>query len=281
MSAAGWPAPAKLNLFLHITARRADGMHELQTLFQFLDVGDSLYFTLREDGYLRLQGGLAGIADEDNLVMRAARRLQTESGTRLGADMRLEKRLPAGAGLGGGSSDAATTLVALNRLWQVGLSVDELARIGLGLGADVPVFVHGQAAWAEGVGEKFTAVAPPEPWYLVVAPSCEVSTAAIFAAPELTRDCRPITIRDFLSGQAGNVCEAVVREHYPAVSRALDWLGRFAPARMTGTGSCVFAAFENEAQATEVSRKIPGEWQGFVARGCNRSPLLDRLAAES
>lgn len=281
MSAAGWPAPAKLNLFLHITARRADGMHELQTLFQFLDVGDSLYFTLREDGRLRLQGGLAGVADEDNLVMRAARRLQTESGTRLGADMRLEKRLPAGAGLGGGSSDAATTLVALNRLWQVGLSVDELARIGLGLGADVPVFVHGQAAWAEGVGEKFTAVAPPEPWYLVVAPSCEVSTAAIFAAPELTRDCRPITIRDFLSGQAGNVCEAVVREHYPDVSRALDWLGRFAPARMTGTGSCVFAAFENEAQATEVSRKIPGEWQGFVARGCNRSPLLDRLAAES
>ena len=281
MSAAGWPAPAKLNLFLHITARRADGMHELQTLFQFLDVGDNLYFDLRRDGHLSLCGGLADVADEDNLVMRAARRLQAETRTLLGADIRLEKCLPAGGGLGGGSSDAATTLVALNQLWQTGLSVEEVARLGLTLGADVPVFVHGKAAWAEGVGEKFTEVNPPEPWYLVVAPDCEVSTAAIFAAPELTRDCRPITIRDFLSGQAGNVCEAVVREHYPSVNRALDWLGRFAPARMTGTGSCVFAAFENEAQATEVSRKIPGEWQGFVARGCNRSPLLERLAAES
>jgi 4-diphosphocytidyl-2-C-methyl-D-erythritol kinase len=281
MTGQGWPAPAKLNLFLHITARRADGMHELQTLFQFLDVGDTLYFESREDGELNLHGGLAGVADEDNLVIRAARRLQTETGTRLGADICLEKRLPAGGGLGGGSSDAATTLVALNSLWQTGLSVDELARLGLALGADVPIFVHGKAAWAEGVGEKFAEASPPEPWYLVVVPDCEVSTAAVFSAPELTRDCQPITIRDFLSGQAENVCEAVVRKHYPAVDKALNWLGQFAPARMTGTGSCVFAAFENEAQATEVSRKIPGEWQGLVARGCNRSSLLTRLEQEN
>lgn len=281
MSAAAWPAPAKLNLFLHITARRADGMHALQTLFQFLNVGDSLYFTPREDGRISLQGGLAGVADEDNLVMRAARRLQAETGSRLGADIRLEKILPAGGGLGGGSSDAATTLVALNWLWQTGLSVDVLAGLGLALGADVPVFVHGKAAWAEGVGEEFTAASPPEPWYLVVVPDCEVSTAAVFSASELTRDCQPITIRDFLSGRAGNVCEPVVRKYYPAVAKALNWLGQFAPARMTGTGSCVFAAFENEAQAGEILRKIPPEWQGFVARGCNRSPLLDRLGQEN
>lgn len=255
-------------------------MHALQTLFQFLDVGDSLYFEPREDGGLSLQGGVAGVAEEDNLVMRAARCLQTETGTRLGARIRLEKRLPAGGGLGGGSSDAATTLVALNRLWRTGLSLNELAGLGLTLGADVPVFVHGKAAWAEGVGEKFTAASPPEPWYLLVVPDCEVSTAAVFSAPELTRDCQPITIRDFLSGQATNVCEAVVRERYPAVDKALNWLGQFAPARMTGTGSCVFAAFENEAQAAEILRKIPAAWQGFVAKGCNRSPLLARLEQE-
>ena len=281
MNGQAWPAPAKLNLFLHITARRADGMHELQTLFQFLDVGDSLYFDLREDGKLSLKGGVAGVADDDNLVMRAARRLQAETGSQLGADIRLEKHLPAGGGLGGGSSDAATTLVALNRLWQTGLSTEELARLGLTLGADVPIFVHGKAAWAEGVGEKFAEVSPAEPWYLVVVPDCEVSTAVVFSAPELTRDCQPITIRDFLPAQAENVCEAVVREYYPAVDKALNWLGQFAPAKMTGTGSCVFAAFENEAQPTEISRKIPGEWQGFVAKGCNRSPLLERLKQEN
>jgi 4-diphosphocytidyl-2-C-methyl-D-erythritol kinase len=256
-------------------------MHELQTLFQFLDVGDSLYFDLRADGKLSLKGGVVGVTDDDNLVMRAAHRLQAETGTQLGVDIRLEKRLPAGGGLGGGSSDAATTLVALNRLWQTGLSTDELARLGLELGADVPVFVHGKAAWAEGVGEKFAEASPAEPWYLVVVPDCEVSTAAVFSAPELTRDCQPITIRDFLSGQTGNVCEAVVRESCPAVDEALNWLGQFAPAKMTGTGSCVFAAFENEAQAIEVSGKIPGQWQGFVAKGCNRSPLLERLEQEN
>ena len=281
MSTQSWPAPAKLNLFLHITARRADGMHELQTLFQFLDVGDSLTFELREDGVLKLTAGLAGVADEDNLVMQAARRLQEETKTSLGADICLQKRLPAGGGLGGGSSDAATTLVALNQLWQTGLSTTELAELGLTLGADVPIFVHGRAAWAEGVGEDFTEANPPEPWFLVVIPDCEVSTAAIFSAQELTRDCQPITIRDFLSGHTENVCETVVRKQYPAVDEALNWLGQFAPARMTGTGSCVFAAFENEAQATEVSGKMPGKWKGFIARGCNKSPLLERLEQES
>lgn len=275
MSEQSWPAPAKLNLFLHITGRRPDGMHELQTLFQFLDVGDKLFFEPREDGNLNLLSSLDGVADEDNLVMRAARYLQTETGCSLGVDIRLEKNLPAGGGLGGGSSDAATTLVALNQLWQTGLSVDELAHLGLKLGADVPIFVHGRAAWAEGVGEKFTEASPPEPWYLVIIPDCEVSTAEVFSSRELTRDCQPITIRDFLSGQTGNVCETVVRKQYPAVDEALNWLAQFASARMTGTGSCVFAAFENEAQATEISGKMPSKWQGFVARGCNRSPLLE------
>ena len=281
MSAQSWPAPAKLNLFLHITARRADGMHELQTLFQFLDVGDKLYFETRKDGVLNLVAGLAGVADADNLVMQAARCLQEETGCSLGADIRLEKYLPAGGGLGGGSSDAATTLVALNQLWQTGLSNDELANLGLKLGADVPIFVRGRAAWAEGVGEKFAEASPPEPWFLVVIPDCEVSTAAVFSSMELTRDCPPITIRDFLSDHTENVCEAVVRKQYPAVDEALNWLGQFASARMTGTGSCVFAAFESEAQATEVSGKIPGKWKGFVAKGCNQSPLLKRLEQEN
>lgn len=272
-----WPAPAKLNLFLHIVGRRADGYHRLQTLFQFLDYGDRLTFRVRADGRIVRRGGPADVAVEADLCVRAARALQRATGTLHGVEIALDKRLPLGGGLGGGSSDAATTLVALNRLWATGLEDAELQRLGLELGADVPIFVHGHAAWAEGVGEELIDVDPPTPWYVVVAPSVHVATGEVFGAPELTRDCAPITISDFLSGRCGNVCEPVVRSRYPVVAEALDWLGRYGPARMTGTGACVFAAFEDEVGARRVAEQLPGQWTGFVARGVNRSPLLDRL----
>lgn len=275
-----WPAPAKLNLFLHITGRRADGFHLLQTVFQFLDYGDALHFTLRDTGMVRRISDLPGVDAEADLVVRAARLLQMETGCRQGADIGVDKHLPLGGGLGGGSSDAATTLVALNALWRLGLTTEQLAELGLSLGADVPVFVHGRAAWAEGVGEKLQAVDLPEPWYLVLVPSVSVATGAVFGASELTRDCQPITIRDFLAGMGGNVCESVVRARFPAVAEALDWLGQFAPARMTGTGCCVFAAFAAESEARMVAAQLPAAWRGFVAPGRNRSPLLERLARE-
>ncbi|GAB4291103.1 MAG: 4-(cytidine 5'-diphospho)-2-C-methyl-D-erythritol kinase [Thiohalomonadaceae bacterium] len=277
-SHAPWPAPAKLNLFLHVTGRRADGFHLLQTVFQFLDYGDVLHFTVRDDGVVRRVSELPGVAAEADLVVRAACLLQAEAGCALGVDIAVEKILPMGGGLGGGSSDAATTLVALNALWRLGLDEDRLAALGLRLGADVPVFVRGRAAWAEGVGERLAPVDLPEPWYLVLVPSVSVSTAEVFGAPELTRDCPPITIRDFLAGRGGNVCEPVVRARFPAVAEALDWLGRFAPARMTGTGCCVFAAFADEEAARAVAARLPAGWRGFVARGRNRSALLERLA---
>jgi len=279
----GWlvkPAPAKLNLFLHITHRRDDGMHCLQTIFQFLDYGDEISARCRQDGVISLQDDFLEL-NENNLVMRAANSLQRASQTNLGADIRLDKRLPAGGGLGGGSSDAATTLVLLNHLWRCGFSRTELAEIGLKLGADVPVFVHGHAAWAEGVGEEFTPVDPPEPWYLVVKPAVEVSTGEIFSISELTRDCPPITIRDFLAGHASNVCEPIVRARYPEVDKALNWLEKHATASMTGTGSCVFAAFDTEQQAEKIQAKLPNNWQSFVAKGCNHSPLYKDDSAES
>jgi 4-diphosphocytidyl-2-C-methyl-D-erythritol kinase len=273
-----WPAPAKLNLFLHITGRRADGYHLLQTVFQFLDHGDALHFTPRPDGRVRRLNALPGVAEENDLVVRAARLLQEVSGCTQGADIRVDKRLPMGGGLGGGSSDAATTLVALNRIWSLGLPPERLAALGLQLGADVPVFVHGHAAWAEGVGEKLAVVELPEPWFVVLVPPVQVPTAEIFNAPELTRDCPPITIRDFLGGHGGNVCQSLVARRYPEVGAALEWLGQHGKAMMTGTGACVFAPFEQESRAREVFAAVPAGWQGFVARGCNRSPLLSRLA---
>lgn len=268
-----WPAPAKLNLFLHITGRRPDGYHELQTAFQFLDFSDELQFEVTNSPEIILKQSVAGVADEDNLIVRAARLLQQHSDCRQGAVIYLDKRLPMGGGLGGGSSDAATTLVALNYLWQTAVSDSELAQLGLELGADVPIFIAGFAAWAEGVGEKLTPISPAEPWYIVVKPDCHVSTAEIFSAMELTRDCEPIKISRFLSGEGRNVCEEVVKKRYPAVANALNWLAQYAPPRMTGTGACIFAAFENQQQAQQVVENLPSNWQGFVAKGSNRSPL--------
>lgn len=276
-NADGWPAPAKLNLFLHITGRRDDGYHLLQTLFQFVDYGDTLTFHLREDGVVSRRSALAGVPPETDLVVRAARALQGHCNAALGVDIEVDKHLPMGGGLGGGSSDAATTLVALNHLWGCGLDQDQLAELGIGLGADVPVFVRGLAAWAEGVGEKLQPVSVPEPWYLVVTPPVAVATATVFGASELTRDCPPITIRDFLSGEGRNVCEPVVRANYPEVDNAMRWLAKYGEPLMTGTGACIFVAFEQQQQARAVLDQLPAGLNGFVAKGANRSPLLDRL----
>ena len=281
ISSRSWPAPAKLNLFLHVTGRRTDGYHLLQTVFQFIDYSDLLDFTVRPDGKLLRNSNYAGISIEDDLVIRTAKFLQTETGCDLGAEISVHKRIPVGGGLGGGSSDAATTLVALNQLWGLGLSTERLARIGLQLGADVPVFVRGHAAWAEGVGEKLAPIEPEECWYLVICPDCHVSTAEIFAAAELTRNTPAITIRDFLTSGGHNDCELVVRHRYPQVAEALDWLGQHADARMTGTGSCIYAGFNSQEQAVTISRKMPHRWLGFVAEGKNRSPLLQRLEREN
>lgn len=267
------PAPAKLNLFLHITGRRADGYHLLQTLFQFLDHGDTLHFTPREDGQIRLLTELPGVAAEDNLILRAARRLQQVSDTRLGADIVLDKRLPMGGGIGGGSSDAATTLVGLDHLWQTDLGEDRLAALGLELGADVPVFVRGRAAWAEGVGEQLTPVAVDEPWYLVVVPPCHVSTAEIFSDERLTRDTTPITLAAFREHGGRNDCLPVVTARYPEIRNTLILLNKFCEAKMTGTGSCLFGAFPNEREADKVRARLPATLQAFVAKGCNTSPL--------
>ncbi len=274
------PAPAKLNRMLHIIGRRPDGYHELQTLFQFLDHGDTLHVRRRQDGDIRLTPALAGVAEEENLVLRAARLLQAESRCRLGADIHLEKRLPLGGGLGGGSSDSATALLGLDALWGVGLSLDRLAELGLRLGADVPVFVRGHAAWGEGVGERLTPIELDTPWFVVVHPGVAVSTPAVFGAGELTRHTPPITIARALQGGASgwrNDCEATVRALYPPVAEVLDWLSTRAPAMLTGTGACVFARLASEADADRLLADIADRWQAFKARGLNRSPLHDVL----
>jgi 4-diphosphocytidyl-2-C-methyl-D-erythritol kinase len=278
-----WPAPAKLNLFLHILGKRADGYHELQTCFQFVDLCDEITFSVRQDGEIRRQTEVAGVGEDADLCVRAARALQNASGTRLGTDISLLKRIPIGGGLGGGSSDAATCLVALNHLWGLNWSTDELAAVGLKLGADVPVFVRGRAAWAEGVGERITLLypplAPPETNYLILKPNVFVGTAEVFQDPELTRNSAPITIRGFLATGGRNDCWNVVRRRFPEVARAHDWLSRFGPARLTGTGACVFLACETQARGREILRDVPAAWTGFLVRGLNDSPLLERLAA--
>lgn len=280
-----WPAPAKLNRFLHITGRRADGMHELQTIFQFIDLRDELTFIPRRETRVRHLNPLEGVDAGADLSVRAARLLQRETGCRLGVDIRIDKRLPMGGGLGGGSSDCATTLVALNQLWGLGLSEERLAELGLELGADVPVFVYGYAAWAEGVGERLTPVELDEPWFLVIRPDCEVATGRVFNAPDLTRSTPPMTIRAFFDNEnlhdgAGNDCELVVRRLFPPVAEALDWLGQYARPRLTGTGACLFASFADREAAVAVAAQLPARWQGFVTRGLNVSPLRQRLQQE-
>ena len=274
-----WPSPAKINLFLHVNGRRADGYHEIQTVFQFLDHGDTLFFRPRGDGVCQREHGPAEIEADQDLAVRAARLLSQASGCGLGADIRIEKKIPIGGGLGGGSSNAATTLVALNRMWNLGFTRDELAHVGLRLGADVPVFIHGHASFAEGVGEKLTTVELPEPWFLVVTPPVSVSTREIFDAPELKRDTPRITSRQFRAGSVTrNDCEPVTRARYPLVDEAVERLRRFAPARMTGTGSSVFAAFASRPEALMARSAMPAGWSSFIARGLNESPL-SRLRA--
>jgi 4-diphosphocytidyl-2-C-methyl-D-erythritol kinase len=276
------PSPAKLNLFLHIVGKRPDGYHELQTLFQFLDYGDELTFTLTPDSPdIRLEQPIPGVADEDNLIIRAARALAARADKPLpGVTISVDKRLPMGGGLGGGSSNAATTLVGLNWLWQLNLSEDELAEIGLGLGADVPVFVRGRAAFAEGVGEKLTPAEPPEDWFVVLKPDCDINTGKIFSQEGLTRDTPKITIRPAFEGDASryrNDCEDVVQKLYPEVRQGLEWLSQFGPARLTGTGACIFGRFPTESAARIIWESKPSGITGFVAKGVNYSPLHQKL----
>jgi len=275
------PAPAKLNLFLHVTGQRDDGYHTLQTLFQFLDYGDTLHFSSRSDGKIALLSDLPGVDAEDNLIVRAARLLKEASSTPMGADIKLDKILPMGGGIGGGSSDAATTLLGLNHLWQTGLSIDQLAELGIRLGADVPVFVRGHAAWAEGVGEQLTPVELEEPWFLVVAPDCPVSTAEIFSDERLTRNSSPITLAAFVAGGGRNDCLPVVTTRYPEIRNTLILLNKYCEAKMTGTGSCLFGAFPNEREADKVRARLPATLRSFVARGCNVSPLHRELQKQA
>jgi 4-diphosphocytidyl-2-C-methyl-D-erythritol kinase len=271
------PSPAKLNLFLHITGRRANGYHDLQTVFQLLDYGDELTFSLRDDDQLYLQHDINDLADDDNLIVKAARLLmeycQRRNTPTQGANINLLKRLPMGGGLGGGSSNAATTLIALNHLWGTPLSTGTLAALGLQLGADVPVFVRGYSAWAEGIGENLQPIDLPNCWYLVIKPNCHVSTEEIFLNQELTRDTAAITVATFFEQGGQNDCENVVCQHYPEVKKALQWLNNHGNARLTGTGACVFASFANQEKAQTVLNNTPTEWECFIASGINYSPL--------
>ena len=277
VSVTRWPAPAKLNLFLHVTGRRADGYHELQTLFQLIDLADTLEVRVREDGRIERPEGPSDVAAEADLTVRAAHALKSATGTKLGATLKVRKRIPLGSGLGGGSSDAATTLLVLNELWSCRLPLGELSALGATLGADVPVFVQGSSAWAEGVGERLTPVTLPPRWYLIIHPGVTVSTREVFQSPELTRNSPLITIRAFFESGGRNDCEDVVRSRSPEVAEALDWLSRFASARLTGTGSCVFTAFESTAQAERLAARVPDRWKSYVARGLDRSPLHELL----
>lgn len=288
-----YPAPAKLNLFLHVIGRRPDGYHLLQSLFRLISHGDTVHLALRDDGRVVREGDLPGVPEDDDLAVRAARLLQVHAFAGAGVSIRLDKNLPLGGGLGGGSSDAATVLLALNRLWQVNLPRQALQELALQLGADVPVFVFGQTAFAEGVGEILHPVSAPAAWYVVLMPPVQVATAAIFAAPELTRNTSPIKIAPFSAGMGHtgshelqpterqrplvghNDLQPVVVGRYPEVARHLEWLTRFGEARMTGSGACVFASFGTEEAARGVLRQLPETMQGFVAQGLDRHPLYE------
>jgi 4-diphosphocytidyl-2-C-methyl-D-erythritol kinase len=291
-----YPAPAKLNLFLHVVGRRDDGYHLLQSVFRLIDRADTVHLELREDSRVVREADLPGVAEDQDLTVRAARLLQTYAPQGAGVSIRLEKVLPLGGGLGGGSSDAATVLLALNRLWQLCLPRETLQELALQLGADVPVFVFGQSAFAEGVGEILHPVSIPPAWYVVLVPPVQVPTAAIFAAPELTRNTPPLKIAPFSAGagrpvRSGfqpldrpgssvghNDLQPVVVGRYPEVARHLEWLSQFGEARMTGSGACVFASFGTQEAALEVLRQLPESMQGFVAQGLDKHPLYDCCA---
>ncbi len=282
-----WPAPAKLNLMLHITGQREDGYHELQTVFQFIDFSDELEFNLRSDNKINRHCDDFSVPENEDIIVRAACLLRERYQHKavidksFGADIWLKKNIPMGAGLGGGSSDAATTLVALNELWKMNFSIDELAEMGLSLGADVPVFVRGFAAFAEGVGEKLSPISLDENWYTVLIPAVHVSTKEIFSHPQLTRDCSAIKLCDLSRREWRNVCTPVVVDNYPEVSQAIDIINKYSKAYMSGTGASVFSSFDTKAQAEEVLQKIkenpiPTSWFSFVAKGLNQSPLLKK-----
>ncbi|WP_027485732.1 4-(cytidine 5'-diphospho)-2-C-methyl-D-erythritol kinase [Rhodanobacter sp. OR87] len=274
-----WPAPAKLNLFLRITGRRADGYHELQTVFRLLDWGDEVRLRVRDDGAIRRTREVPGVPESADLVVRAARLLQEHAGTSLGADIAVDKRIPMGGGLGGGSSDAATVLVALNQLWKLGLNEEALAELGRRLGADVPVFVRGRSAWAEGVGERLTPLALPARHYVVLDPHEPVPTAALFQAPELTRNAPRATISSFVSGETTeNAFAPVVRARHPRVAAALDWLGGFGQARLSGSGGCVFLELRSLERAQAVARQCPAAFTAHLATGVDVSPLHEAAA---
>lgn len=267
------PAPAKLNLFLHITGRRADGYHELQSVMQYVELADELSFRVLDEASIYLKTAYSEVPVEDNLVYRAATLLQQYTGIRQGASITLQKNIPVGAGMGGGSSDAATTLLGLNYLWQTQLDINTLAQLGQSLGADIPFFIRGKAAWVEGIGERLTPINLPQPWYLLIIPPCAVPTHDLYSDPQLTRDCQPIRIQDYRMGDGLNVFTAPVCRRYPEVARALDWLNQYQPARMTGSGSVLFARFDTAAEAGRIAALAPDELRCVVTRGVNTSPV--------
>ncbi len=277
MSTLSLPSPAKINLFLHIIGQRSDGYHNLQTLFQLLDFGDKLVFRSNLSGNIKINGNIGGVEEKNNLIFLAATLLQKSTGCDLGCTIDLTKNLPMGAGLGGGSSNAATTLVGLNALWKCGLTANQLSDLGKTLGADVPVFVHGESAFAEGIGDILTPLTLPQRWFLVITPNCHVSTREIFSNPQLTRNSSPIKIRALSGVEYRNDCQDVVSKLYPAVGRVLQWAGNFSAPLMTGTGASVFCSFDSKSEAQQVLSKMPKQWSGFVAKGVNRSPVHEQL----
>ncbi|MDG1323583.1 MAG: 4-(cytidine 5'-diphospho)-2-C-methyl-D-erythritol kinase [Porticoccaceae bacterium] len=277
MSTLSLPSPAKINLFLHITGQRSDGYHNLQTLFQLLDFGDKLVFRSNRSGNIKINGNIDGVDEKNNLIFHAATLLQKSTGCDLGCTIDLTKNLPMGAGLGGGSSNAATTLVGLNALWKCGLTANQLSDLGKTLGADVPVFVHGESAFAEGIGDILTPLTLPQRWFLVITPNCHVSTREIFSNPQLTRNSSPIKIRALSGVEYRNDCQDVVSKLYPAVGTALQWVENFSAPLMTGTGASVFCSFDSKSEAQHVLSKLPKQWTGFVAKGVNRSPVHEQL----
>jgi len=276
-----FPSPAKLNLFLHITGKRDDGYHNLQSIFQFLDHGDTISISPNSSGEITLLTPVTGVSKEDNLIYKAAKLIAYYVDESLGAEIKVDKKLPMGGGLGGGSSNAATTLLALNALWQANLSIDKLAELGLSLGADVPVFVRGNAAFAEGVGELLTPVEPTEYWYLVTKPNVSISTASVFQSPDLPRNSTPIQLQDIDMSETiieqHNDCQTMVIKHYPEVAKLLSWLVEYAPSQMTGTGACIFSRFNSEKEARNIQSQLADNIESFVAKGLNKSPVFEAI----